>query len=98
MNTRPRRERSIYAVEAKESAKHGPLKKRTVSLIREGHKLIHYLGYEGYDDVYELYDLTEDPEELRNIYRAKKSVAAELRALLTERVKEIGLEMPRTGQ
>jgi arylsulfatase A-like enzyme len=98
VNTKPRRERSIYCVEAKQSAKHGPLKKRTVSLIREGYKLIHYLGYEGYDDVYELYDLTKDPEELRDIYRAKKSVAAELRALLSEHVATIGggLEMPRT--
>ena len=100
VNTRPRSDRSIYSVEAKQSAKLGPLKKRTVSLIREGHKLIHYLGYEGYDDVYELYDLTQDPEELRDISRAKKGVAAELRALLREHLVTVGggLEMPRTGR
>jgi arylsulfatase A-like enzyme len=74
--------RAVYAVDAKGSSRFGPLAKRTVSLVRDRFKLIHYLGYPTYDDVYELYDLQQDPDELENIYSTRSAIAEELRALL----------------
>jgi arylsulfatase A-like enzyme len=78
--------RSIFCLEAKSNSRYGPLRKRTVSVISGRYKLVHYLGYNGYDDQYEMYDLTDDPEELDNIYPFRKSAASDLQALLRERL------------
>jgi len=83
---KPAAERSIFCLEAKSNSKHAPLRKRTVSLIRDRYKLVHYLGYKEYDDIYEMYDLNDDPEELNNIYSSRKSVASDLQALLNEQL------------
>jgi arylsulfatase A-like enzyme len=77
-----RLDRAVYAMDAKSSFKFGPLNRRTVSVIRDRYKLIHYLGYDEYDDVYELYDLHDDPHELRNLYSPGRGPASDLKALL----------------
>jgi arylsulfatase A-like enzyme len=81
----PEAERSIFAVEAKENAQHKPLYKVTLAMIKGRYKLIYYLGYKGYSDIYEMYDLQEDPEELLNIYPTSPLAAdlmAEMKAKL----------------
>jgi arylsulfatase A-like enzyme len=80
-------DRSIYSVEAKENPIQAPLTKGTVALIKGQYKLIHYFGYPGYQDVYELYDLASDPEELHSL--PDGMVAAELRQELEEKLKEV---------
>jgi hypothetical protein len=50
--------------------------------MRDRYKLIHYLGYDEYDDVFELYDLSEDPQELRNLYSSHQGPAGGLKGLL----------------
>ena len=85
-DTEPAADRNIFCVEAKSNSKFAPLNKRTVSMIREHYKLVHYLGYEKYDNVYEMYKLNDDPEELNNIYASRKPVASELKALLDEKL------------
>jgi arylsulfatase A-like enzyme len=82
-------DRAVYCLDAKGSSKFGPLAKRTVSLVREHYKIIHYLGYPEYDDVYEMYDLNDDPQELRNIYSSRKGIASDLKALLNEKSVEL---------
>ena len=79
-------DRAVYCLDAKGSSKFGPLAKRTVSLVREHYKIIHYLGYPEYDDVYEMYDLNDDPQELRNIYSSRKDIASDLKALLSQKL------------
>jgi arylsulfatase A-like enzyme len=74
-------ERSIYVVEAKANPAYQPLHKATVALIKGRYKLIHYLGYRDYADKYELYDLQDDPEELKNLY-SPAPLAQDLRAEL----------------
>jgi choline-sulfatase len=86
-------ERAVYCMDAKGSSKFGPLTKRTVSLVRGQYKIIHYLGYPDYDDVYELYDLHEDPQELRNIYSPSSGIASDLKALLSERSLDLNRRM-----
>jgi arylsulfatase A-like enzyme len=71
--------RSLFAIEAKDNSMRAPLKKATVALIKGRYKLIHYLGYDGYEDEHELYDLEEDPDELMNLSPFKTSVASDLR-------------------
>jgi arylsulfatase A-like enzyme len=82
-------DRSIFCVEAKTNPKFAPLKHHTVSLVRDRYKLVHYLGYQGYDDIYEMYDLKDDPEEMNNIYTSKKSIASDLQGLLNEKLMQV---------
>jgi len=81
--------RSIYSVEAKENPKHGPLKKATVVLLKGNYKLIHYFGYDNFQDEYELYDLENDPEELDNLYSSNRIMAEELSDEMAEKIKKI---------
>jgi arylsulfatase A-like enzyme len=81
--------RAIFAVEAKSNPKQAPLTKGTVALVKDQHKLIHYFGYDGYESEYELYDLTNDPEELEDVYTSKKSIAEDLKDQLAEKLRQV---------
>jgi arylsulfatase A-like enzyme len=74
--------RSVFSVEAKENPAYAPLHRGTFAMIQGKYKLIHYSGYPGYEDEYELYDLEDDPEELHNLYSPKNSIAINMREYL----------------
>jgi arylsulfatase A-like enzyme len=82
-------ERSVFSVEAKTNPKQSPLIRGTVALIKGQHKLIHYFGYSGYENKYELYNLADDPEELDNLYLLSSAVAADLQSELEEKLREV---------
>jgi arylsulfatase A-like enzyme len=82
--------RNVYVVEAKSSPKQGPLKKATFALVQEQHKLIYYTGYPGFDEVYELYDLQNDPEEINNLYSPADTVSRDLKDQLKARLAGLG--------
>jgi arylsulfatase A-like enzyme len=68
-------EPSVFAVEAKSSSKQGALNKVTVALIKENYKLIYYRGYPK-NPAPELFDLSNDPEELQDLASTKPSIVA----------------------
>jgi arylsulfatase A-like enzyme len=72
-------QRGIFIVEAKQNPKLGPIRKATLAVIRGDYKLIYYRGYPGLNEVFELYDIGNDPEELSNIYSPTTPVAISLR-------------------
>lgn len=77
--------RSIFALEAKENGKNAPLTRATASLLKDNYKLTRYWGYEQAADRYELYDLSNDPQELNDLYVTNSVVGRELAAeLLTK--------------
>lgn len=79
---------SIFAVQAIQNPKLQPLKKATLAVWRDQFKFTNYMGYPGFDDAFELYDLSNDPEELENLYEVQPNIAKELKAELeTRRVK-----------
>ena len=78
--------RDIFVMEAKSNSHTGPLRKATFSLIRDQHKLIYYKGYAGFDEIYELYNLREDPEELNNIFSKGGSISKDLVQALNEAI------------
>jgi len=80
---------SVFVVEAKSNPKLAPLTKGTVAMIKGQYKLIHYFGYDGYESEYELYDLANDPEEMEDLCASRKSVAADLKSELEEKLKGI---------
>jgi arylsulfatase A-like enzyme len=76
--------RSIYCMEAKSNLKQDPLTKATVALIQDEHKLIHYFGYDGYENEFELYDIANDPEEMEDLYPSQEGIATRLRDEMEE--------------
>jgi arylsulfatase A-like enzyme len=80
--------RAIYAVEAKNNPREKPLSVSTVAILRGRFKLIQYLGYPGFSEQCELYDLAQDREERVNLYSKQPELARalqdELRAKLSE--------------
>jgi arylsulfatase A-like enzyme len=71
-------DRTVFALEAKSSPKFGPLKKATITAIRDQYKLIDYRGYPA-SPAMELFDLTKDPEELHNLASDQPSLVNELK-------------------
>jgi len=84
-------DRSIFTVEGKQNAKHGPLNKATFAIIKGNHKLIQYKGYPDFDDVYELYNLNQDPEELNDLSTTATSIAKNLKSELDATINQIQL-------
>jgi hypothetical protein len=73
-------------VEAKSNPKMAPLRKATVSLVKDRYKLIHYFGYGKAKDRHELYDIINDPEERQDLLNQEKSIAADLQDEMDSKV------------
>lgn len=69
-------ERSVFSVEAKRNSAFLPLTHASISMIKGYKKLIHYLGYPGYEDSFELYDLQDDIEEMDNLFTKDTATAS----------------------
>jgi arylsulfatase A-like enzyme len=76
--------RAIYAIEAKANPARGPLERATLAMLQGDYKLIWYRGYPGYDEIFELFDLSGDPEEREDLAAGEPervaAMGAELRA------------------
>jgi arylsulfatase A-like enzyme len=59
--------RPIFSLYAAQNSVFLPLKKAAISMRKGPYKLIAYFGYLDFDDVYEMYDLETDPEELQDL-------------------------------
>jgi arylsulfatase A-like enzyme len=77
--------RSIFALEAKTNPAYAPLTRTGVAMLKGPHKLIYHTGYER-EDSFELYDLQEDHEELRDLYPESPAFARRLREELLEKL------------
>jgi arylsulfatase A-like enzyme len=82
----PGQSKPIFALDAKSNPKQGPLVKATCALVQDRYKLIYYRGYEGFDGIFELYDLDADPEEVKNIYSPQDNLSLDLKKILLDRV------------
>jgi arylsulfatase len=73
-------ERSIYIIEASRNEQYTPMSIATTAIIKGGYKLTRFTGYEelGGEERLELYDVENDPEELNDLYSAKREMAGEL--------------------
>ena len=82
-------DRSVFSVESKLNSAFTPITVATMTLYQDRYKLIQYTGYEqlpGGAPYYELFDLTNDPDELENLFTAKKTLGEELGTELAHRV------------
>jgi arylsulfatase A-like enzyme len=60
--------RQVYSLEAKKNSKFNPITKGTLVLVDGDYKLVRYIGYEGFQDETECFNLKNDPHELVNRY------------------------------
>lgn len=81
-------ERSLFAIEAKRNAARSPLQKFSVAMMRENYKLVRYKGYRNNADLYEFYDLENDPEEKTNQY-SPHPIIQEMQAEMEAKLKEV---------
>lgn len=86
-----KKERKLFAVEAKLNSKMGPLEKCTLAMINGQYKYIYYRGF-GDEIEGELYDLENDPEELENLGPYKRSIVNDMLAEITSKLESVNTE------
>jgi hypothetical protein len=79
-------EKPVLAMEAKKNASLSPITQATITMIRGNYKLIWYIDYAGYDDVYELYDLEKDLEELLDLGKSHSDILLSMSKELKNRL------------
>jgi len=82
-------ERSVFALEARKNHPYRPLTQATAMNVRWPYKLIHYWGWPELpkeEDVFELFDLENDPQELENIYSPADALSQDLSQELQARI------------
>jgi arylsulfatase A-like enzyme len=79
--------RPVFALEATRSPKSQPLRTATAAIIKGKHKLVHYMGFSDHNQVSELYDLEEDPEERNDLVETHPDLADELISELMKTLK-----------
>jgi len=76
--------RSIFAVEAKTNSAFAPLKRATITLMKENYKVIYFGDYPRYSEVFELYDLHDDPEEKHDLFLEGATIGLQLKEELLD--------------
>jgi len=83
-------ERDVYMLEAKSNSAFGALSHCTFAMRKGKYKIILYRGYEVFGkDVFELYDLENDPEEMNDLFPQGNALANDLSAELLQKFNEI---------
>ena len=59
--------RSTFSVDAKFNSSFGRLSTASVAMRKQGYKVTYYTGYENLE-LFELYDLQNDPQELNDLF------------------------------
>jgi arylsulfatase A-like enzyme len=90
--TKTHNDRDIFVIESKKTKADDPITEATTTIIRNNHKLIYYEGYkelENIGDITELYDLSNDPEELNNLYKEYKTLGNDLLNVIKAKLREV---------
>lgn len=81
----PNPQRSIFTIEAATNPAFAPLQRVSVALRKDNYKLTCYKGhYAG--EIYELYDLANDPDELTDLFSEDPAIAKTLQTELLDRL------------
>ncbi|MBC7875869.1 MAG: sulfatase-like hydrolase/transferase [Anaerolineales bacterium] len=75
-------DRPVFSVVAVDNSAFAPLKKAVISMRKRSYKLIAYLGYDNVEQVFELYDLENDPDELINLATKDSNTLSAMKAEL----------------
>lgn len=85
------KERSVFAMMARRAFQHSPLTKASFMLVNEQYKLTYYIGYNELagNELVELYDLENDPQEMENLYSPHQSLSKDLLYEMKNKVREV---------
>ncbi len=78
--------RSIYSIDAKTASSFSSFKQYSISLIKQGHRLIHY-QYSDYSG-FEFHNLEEDREEMNDLFPSKPALALQMKDELLQTIEE----------
>jgi hypothetical protein len=78
--------RSIFSFEAKTNSAFARLTKVSVALTRNEYRLTYYQYPDKDYTGFELYNLVEDPEEMKDMYSAGSSLSASLKEELLDKL------------
>jgi len=82
--------RDIFALQSKSTGKTEPILQATAMIVRENYKLTRFWGYDQLDeDLIELYDVENDPEELDNLVAKSSTIKAELLSALQTKLDQV---------
>lgn len=87
--------RSHFSMDAKYGSSFGPLVNYSMSLSRQGHRLTYYCYPKDDYQVFEFYDLQADPEEMRNLYPTRPTLADEMKDELLQKVEDVNKQFRR---
>jgi arylsulfatase A-like enzyme len=79
--------RGIYTIDAKTNSAFAPLRKFSVSLTRDRYRLTHY-SYPNYEN-FEFYDLSNDPEEMDDLFPQRPSVAVDMQNEILDKLADV---------
>jgi len=80
--------RSVFSLYAAENPVLRPLNKTTIAMRKEVYKLIAYFGYPDYDNVYEMYNLEDDPEEIQDLSQSDLPTFSRLKEELLDHLED----------
>jgi len=90
-DNQPDKQRSIYAVEAKDSQQYGEIDPVSLMIVKDGYKLTYYSGWERQkgkqDPLVELYHIAEDKEEMKELSNTLPELRQALLAEVLEKAK-----------
>jgi hypothetical protein len=91
--------RSVFSVEAKINSAFGPLKRATITLMKENYKIIYYGDYPQYLNIFEFDDLAEDIDERKDLFTEGPAVAAVMKEELLDTLSTVNktFKLPRTS-
>jgi arylsulfatase A-like enzyme len=72
-------QRPIFSMSLQDNSAFLPLTHASISMRKGAYRLTGYFGYPEYLDMYELYNLQNDPEEMSNLFNKETAIAAQLK-------------------
>ena len=87
--------RSLFTIDAKNNPSWAPLTRSTISLTKNQQRLTYY-NYPGEWQGWEFYDLTDDPEEMKNLFGLAPTAAKQMQEEMLQRLSEVNAPYQRT--
>lgn len=82
-------DRTVYAIDSKDSPKHGAIKGGSFMIRRGDYKLLHYITHGDNSIPDELYNLKDDPEEMNDLIKTHPEIGSELQAELEIKLQQV---------
>lgn len=80
--------RQLYSIQINDNPRLDPFSKASFAMIQWPYKLTYYRGYEQVQNEFELYNLSEDSEEMHNLFSPSSPISQNLQAVLQAAIEQ----------